>query len=402
MKAVVLAAGEGARCRPLTFTRSKVMLPIANKPILEYVVDALSSCGINEIVMVVGYKKELIMDYFRDGVDFDVSITYEEQKAILGTAHALNVARQNIEDGESFLVINGDTIINAETVMELLQTETPSILGVLSELPSQYGVIIEENGKLKSIIEKPKEEISYLVNSGIYLFDSSVFDYVNKLLISDQTEYSLTDVIQLMIEDDVEIGVMKSNALWLDVVYPWDVLTITQLLLKEVKTSLKGKVEEGARIIGNVVLGEGSIVRSGCYIVGPTVIGRNCEIGANTTILPSTTIGDNTTISTNSHIENSVLFGHSFVQSGAFISNSIIASSLVSGSHLSTEVADKPRVEVEDDVMRCPKKLGAIVGDDCSLGSGVILTSGSVIGGECVVSSGKIIRGYLPLGSKVV
>ena len=121
MKAIILAAGEGLRCRPLTLTRSKVMLPIANRPILEHVIDSLEKNGINEIILVVGYEKERIMDYFQDGLNFGVKIKYVEQKAQLGTAHAIEQAKKLIDpDDSGFLVLNGDNLVEPKTIADLL------------------------------------------------------------------------------------------------------------------------------------------------------------------------------------------------------------------------------------------------------------------------------------------
>jgi len=121
MKALILAAGEGIRCRPLTLARSKVMLPVANRPILEYIIRALAQNDINEIILVVGYKKERIMDYFRNGIDFGVKISYVEQQAQLGTAHAIKLAEQMIN--EKFLVLNGDNLVDKGTISEIINRD---------------------------------------------------------------------------------------------------------------------------------------------------------------------------------------------------------------------------------------------------------------------------------------
>jgi glucose-1-phosphate thymidylyltransferase len=121
MKAIILAAGEGLRCRPLTLTRSKVMLPVANKPILEHAIYSLAENDIKDIILIVGYEKERVMDYFEDGVNFGVNITYIEQKAQLGTAHAIKQTRDLVGSGEEeFIVVNGDNIIEPKTVSDLL------------------------------------------------------------------------------------------------------------------------------------------------------------------------------------------------------------------------------------------------------------------------------------------
>jgi len=140
-----LAAGEGRRCRPLTQTRSKVMLPVGNRPFMEYVIRALAANGIKDIYVVVGYEKERVMDYFEDGIDFGVSITYIEQNELLGTAHALLKAEPYVD--EEFLVVNGDNLIDKRAVAELISAEGENvILAALRRHSGDYGVLIVDNG----------------------------------------------------------------------------------------------------------------------------------------------------------------------------------------------------------------------------------------------------------------
>ncbi|MFY1113399.1 MAG: sugar phosphate nucleotidyltransferase, partial [Methanosarcinaceae archaeon] len=157
MKAIILAAGEGLRCRPLTLTRSKVMLPVANKPILEHVINSLEENGVKDIILVIGYEKERIMDYFEDGLNFGVNIKYVEQKAQLGTAHAIKQAKKLIgPDDTAFLVLNGDNLVEARTIADLLSKceGDASLLTVKMEETEGYGVVLTEGKKVKQILEK--------------------------------------------------------------------------------------------------------------------------------------------------------------------------------------------------------------------------------------------------------
>ncbi|MCK5109192.1 MAG: nucleotidyltransferase family protein, partial [Methanosarcinales archaeon] len=153
MKAVILAAGEGMRCRPLTLTRSKVMLRIANKPMIEYVVQSLAESGITDILMVVGYAKERIMNYFGNGKDFGVNIEYTEQKHQLGTAHAIKQAKYSVDD--EFLVLNGDNLVSADTIADITKRHTggTSILTTTRKATSGYALVIESGGVVKKIVE---------------------------------------------------------------------------------------------------------------------------------------------------------------------------------------------------------------------------------------------------------
>ena len=172
MKAVILAAGEGRRLRPFTETMPKVMLPVANKPVLEYVTDAVKTSGINEIVLVVGYKKEVIMDYFKDYED--INITYVVQEKQLGTAHAL-LQTKDLIDGD-FLVLSGDNIIDHRGIEKLLKEESKYSMLIKEHVhPSKYGVVVVEKNILKEIVEKPAEEGGKFISTGIFKFPDSIF-----------------------------------------------------------------------------------------------------------------------------------------------------------------------------------------------------------------------------------
>ncbi len=178
MKAVILAAGEGSRLKPFTVMRPKVMIPVGDKPILEYVIDALQASGIIDIIMVVGYKREKIMDYFGDGRKWGVNIVYVEQFQQLGTAHALRQVSHMIND--RFLVINGDTVIDASAIREIIKVSSgdAAMLTVTVQKAHQYGVVKTQNQLVKAILEKPKgDDISNVVNAGVYSFSPIIFNF---------------------------------------------------------------------------------------------------------------------------------------------------------------------------------------------------------------------------------
>ncbi|MHC1625305.1 MAG: bifunctional sugar-1-phosphate nucleotidylyltransferase/acetyltransferase [Methermicoccaceae archaeon] len=405
MKAVVLAAGEGDRCRPLTLTRPKVMIPVANRPILEHVVDALKECDITDIVMVVGYRKESIMDHFGDGVDFGVDISYVYQPHAIGTAHALEVAEEEVSGEDRFLVLNGDNVVDSTSIKSLMSSTPQSVLATLSDTPSRYGVITDHHGRLERIVEKPYDATSHLINTGMYLFDSRIFEYIDAVIQggTEGADFSLTHAIQLMVDDKIMVDVIRTGGLWVDVVYPWDTLTTNEALLRrESHQSIRGEVEDGVHIKGQVRIGEGSVVHSGTYIVGPVEIGEDCEIGANCVIMPSTTIGPGSIVGSGTRIESSVLFEGVMVGASSSISNSVIASGFVGGAQLCAEAKPEVNVEFEQEVVKCHRQLGFIAADHTVLGCRVLVKAGCVIGGSCDVSSGACISGYIAPGVKVV
>ena len=167
-QAIVLAAGEGQRLRPFTVTRPKAMLSIADKPILQYVVESLALNGIRNIVFVVGYRKEQVYDYMGAGEQFGVDITYITQESQLGTAHALAQVAAVAED--EFLVLPGDNLIEADTIADFMQMNPEAVLVKRVDNPVRYGVVNIDRGQVKDIVEKPKEAVSNIVNTGIYAF----------------------------------------------------------------------------------------------------------------------------------------------------------------------------------------------------------------------------------------
>jgi UDP-N-acetylglucosamine diphosphorylase/glucosamine-1-phosphate N-acetyltransferase len=394
MKAIILAAGEGLRCRPLTLTRSKVMLPIANRPILEHVIDSLEKNGINDIILIVGYKKERIMDYFEDGLNFGVKIKYVEQKAQLGTAHAIEQAKNFIgpEDSE-FLVLNGDNLVEPKTIADLLNNYDgdASLLTVRMEETAGYGVALKERKRVIRILEKRPGDLSRIVNTGIYVFTPQIFETIEKTPISENGEYAITDTLQLMIDEGKIVTSVPTESKWLDAVHAWDLLKANAIVLNSARNlKLEGEVEEGVVIRGKVAIGKNTTIRSGTYIVGPVVIGENCDIGPNVVILSSTTIGDNVSIRSFTEIQNSIIMNDCRIYSHGQISNSIIGSNNTIGSGFFVEEKEGLSIIMNGTVHRAPK-LGTIFGDDNRIGNSVLVKAGVTIAVDCQVESGNTI-----------
>lgn len=405
MKAIILAAGEGLRCRPLTLTRSKVMLPIANRPILEHVIDSLEKNRITDIILVVGYKKERIMDYFEDGLNFGVKIKYIEQKAQLGTAHAIEQAKSMIgpEDSE-FLVLNGDNLVEPKTIADLLNNYEgdASLLTVRMEDTAGYGVVLTDKKRVTRILEKRPGDLSRIVNTGIYVFTPQVFETIEKTPISENGEYAITDTLQLMIDEGKIVTSVPTESKWLDAVHSWDLLKANAIVLDSARSQrIEVEVEEGAVIRGNVTIGKNTRIRSGTYILGPAVIGENCDIGPNVVILPSTTIGDNVSIRSFTEIQNSIIMNDCRIYSHGQISNSIIGSNNTIGSGFFVEEKEGLSIIMNGTVHRAPK-LGTIFGDDNRIGNSVLVKAGVTVAVDCQVESGNTIYRDLPHHSVVL
>ena len=394
MKAVILAAGEGRRLRPFTETMPKVMLPVANKPILEHVLDALKNTGVDEVILVVGYKKEVIMDYFKDYKS--IKIKYATQEKQLGTSHALLQAKNHVKG--SFIVLSGDNIIDKKSIQKLIQNKSDySILIKEHSHPSKYGVVYLEKQALKKIVEKPKEETGKFISTGIYKFPKKVFTEIEKL--SKQGIYDLSSVVQSLLKDKITINTIIAEA-WMDIVYPWDLISLNETMIQNFKSSLGGTIEKNVVIKGDVFIGKDSKIYSGCYIIGPVIIGKGCEIGPNACIFPSTTIGDNTVINPFTEIRNSVIMKDAHIGSNSFLTNSVVARGSILGHNFSNDTGENI-IEIEDEIKKI-KNIGALIGEDCTIGSHIVIDSGIIIGRKCKIESMKRIRKNIESDSKVM
>jgi len=383
-QAIILAAGEGQRLRPFTVTRPKAMLAIADKPILQYAVEALAMNGIRDIVFVVGYRKEQVYDYMGSGEQLGVNISYITQDRQLGTAHALAAARETAQD--KFLVLHADNLIEAATIADFVSITPDAVLVKRESVPERYGVVSVEGGEVRSIVEKPKEAASNLVNTGIYAFTKNIFEFTEDVL-------DIPDVLNNMIAGGHIIKALETDGTWLDVVYPWDILTLNATVLSGIEVSLGGKIEDGVYLKGQVVIGEETVIRSGSYIYGPAVIGSGCDIGPNVCIKPATSIGDNVVISSFSEIENSVIGNDVNIGPGCIIEDSFINKGCVLKGRFS---AFSGQSEIRVNGETPPANIGVMMGEDCIVDNNIMAQPGTIVGNCCRIQMGKVISGRLP------
>ncbi|AAL80359.1 glucose-1-phosphate thymidylyltransferase [Pyrococcus furiosus DSM 3638] len=404
MKAIILAAGKGERLRPLTDDRPKVVLKIANKPIISYVLENLDPF-VDEFIIVVKYMKEKVIDLLGDEFR-GKPITYVEQGEEEGTAAAVYSVKEFIESNEEFFVVNGDLYFEPDAVKGLLHVfkkEKGDAGIVVKEFEnlSQYGMVEVENGKVKGIIEKPGNVKGY-ANLGIYIFKSDVFDYIENTEISERGEYEITDTINLMIKDGKSVVYYNYEGFWSDIGRPWDLLEVNEYILKtKLKHEIRGVVEEGATIIPPVEIGEGTIVRAGSYIIGPVKIGKNCRIGPNCYIRPYTSIGDNCHIGNAVEVKNSIIMDNSNAPHLNYVGDSIIGenTNLGAGTITANLRHDKGTIKVEvkgklEDSGR--RKLGAIIGHNVKVGINVTIYPGRKIGSNSFIGPGVIVDKNIP------
>ncbi len=389
-QAVILAAGEGERLRPFTTHKPKGMIYVANKPVLLHVVEALSLGGIRRIVMVVGYGKEHILDFFGSGEKFGVEVEYVTQSQQLGTAHALKQAKEKVD--KEFLVIFGDNLVDTVTVADFIQTPPDAIL--LKELAgtANGGEAVVKGNRLLQLVEKPSQPLSNLISTGIFSFTRAIFDYL-------QSELDLPGAIQLMLSDGCKVSAARTAGTWFDIIYPWDILKSNYAVLKSVSPNHGGTIEKGVTIKDPVSIGEGTVIRANSYIVGPVAIGEGCDIGPNVCIMPGTSIGNRVTISPFSQIENSVLGEDVSIGSGANLADCIIDRGCRIGAHFSARSGD---TEVKVGGAYHQAVIGTMMGESCEIGDGVVVSPGVVVGNQAKVKGLKLLEGNVPDGALVV
>jgi len=383
-QAVILAAGEGQRLRPFTVNRPKVMLSIADKPILQYVIEALAQNGIRDIVLVVGYQKEQVLDYMGSGEQFGVNLTYVTQEKQLGTAHALAQAKGVIQD--EFLLLPGDNLIEADTIVQFTTIKPEAVLVKRVDNPLRYGVVTLDRNVVKEVVEKPEEARSNLVSTGIYAFTTEIFSFI-------EPELGLPDVLNKMIAQGHTINAKETEGTWLDVIYPWDILNLNDSILRQIQASSSGTIEAGVSLKGQVLVGKDTVIRSNSYIAGPVVIGDSCDIGPNVCILPATSIGNNVVISPFTEIKNSVIGDDVNIGPGCTIEDSVIDKGcMIKGHFTACSGQEEVRVDHEPHLV----SVGAMLGEGCSLGNSVVAQPGVIVGNYSQVQPLKLISGRLP------
>jgi len=384
MQAVILAAGEGKRVRPLTHSRPKALIPVANRPIIEYVIDALIKNGIRDIIVVVGYRKEQVTRYLNS---LTVPVTVVVQDKQLGTAHALTCARSKIKG--DFLVLPGDNYIDAGSIAKIKNIKNAMLIKEHPN-PSNFGVVQLADGYVTHIVEKPERSPGFMVSTGIFSLSSSFFPYIR--------ENNITDAISCMLEDNQKIhGVVADD--WQDAIYPWDLLRMNARLLSHITPSREGSSSRNTTITGAVHIGKGTTIGPNTVITGPVVIGDDCEIGPNCCIMPNTSIGARARIEPFCYIGNALLMDDGSIGSHSRILDAVLGEGCVLADHTSTCMSAS-LMEIEGTITK--PEFGAILGDGVQAGAFTTFKN-CIVGNNTTVEDGnRVISSFVPDDSLVI
>lgn len=341
MKGVLLAGGTGSRLYPITYTGPKQLVPIANKPILDYAIEDLRTAGITEIGVILGNKgRETIQKHLGDGSEHGVDISYIVQGDPLGLAHAVGCARDFVGD-DSFVVYLGDDIMRegiTDLVKDFDQSEYAAGIGLQEvDEPTRYGIVsLNDQNDVIELVEKPDDPPSNFALIGIYVFTPAIFEQIERLEPSWRGELEITDAIQGLLDDGYRVQSHVVHGWWKDTGKPDDVLHANRLVLDSIDTTINGRVEDDTSIIGRVDLHEGAVIEKGAVVRGPVSIGSNTRIGSNAYIGPYTSIGDDSEID-NVHIEASITMGDNEITADRTIVDSLIGRKATITSSVSTQ-----------------------------------------------------------------
>lgn len=394
MKCVILAAGEGKRMHPLTFTRPKVMLPIANKPLLEWNLINAIDAGLKEFIFIVGYNSEMVRNYFSNGKRWNVDVQYVNQGKPLGTAHAIGMIEKFVDE---FIVLSGDTVFGKQDIQNIVKKENSMGL-VEVDNPDEYGLVKTKGKYVVKIFEKVEKPFSNVINAGIYHFNKSIFDVIKVTGKSKRGEYEITDSINLLSKELKIEGVFLRK--WRDVVYPWHLLDANDEILKNINKKIEGDVRKNTNFKGKIVVGKGTIILPGSYIEGPVIIGNNCKIGPNCYIRPFTAVGDNCHIGNACEVKNSIIMNKSNIPHQNYVGDSIIGENcnLGSGTKIANLRLDKKNIKATlngKNIDTKRKKLGTIIGDNIQTGINSMINVGTIIGNDVFIGPGAIATGEI-------
>ena len=321
MKGIILHGGHGTRLRPLTHTGPKQLLPIANKPMSQYCIESIKEAGITDIAIIIGgLGSNKVKEYYGNGENFDVNITYIEQDEPRGIAHAIRLCKEFVNN-EKFLVFLGDNIIQksiTDSVENFNKSDYDATV-LLCEVdnPSRFGIADVENEKIVKITEKPKKPTSNLAVTGIYLLTPLIFEIIDNLKPSWRNELEITDALDNLLKKNDNIGYETITDYWKDTGTPEDILNANRQVLEHMFTRdgeiFKNIFDESLGQFLNLPRMETSI------------IGKNCKIDESALIGPNVSMGDNTVISSDVVIENSIIMSDCKIDGSLNIKDSIIS-----------------------------------------------------------------------------
>lgn len=398
MKAILPVAGSGTRMYPLGVTTPKCLLPILNKPLIEWTLEALHQNGVTEVILVIsaGVFGQKIRDYLTSH-SYPISIQFAVQEQQLGTAHVVQMAADFFQPGEEFIFMYGDDLYGPGNLAEIMAAPGLAVMGKEVTDPEKWGILQHDaEGRLLHVVEKPTEFVGNLASIGCMKLNTRVFELYDQLEISPRGEYEITDTLQLL-ADETTIQVVPSVDYWIPIGYPWHILEATEYLLPQLEAKVEGTVEDNVTIKGNVILPKSSTIKAGTYIEGNVLIGENCIIGPNAHLRENITIGDDCKVGFAVEIKNSVIGNKSQVPHLSYIGDSVLGQAVnFSGQSITAnwrhdnQTIHTPIKGQMVDTKRI--KLGAVIGDNVHLGTNTNIFPGRKIWPNQTTRPGQVVE----------
>jgi bifunctional UDP-N-acetylglucosamine pyrophosphorylase/glucosamine-1-phosphate N-acetyltransferase len=413
MKALVLTAGEGQRLRPLTTNRSKSMLMIAGRPVLQYIIDSLVENGIRDIVIVVGHGRDELIDHYQMGGDQGVRIRYVIQHVQEGAENAILTAREELADEEEFLLVNGDVLVEPEMIKRTLTNHETiggdvTMLVTLVSNPEQFGTVkIGSNGVVEKLVEKggPDRYVSNYAVAGISVFNRETLELLEKYGKMEKT-------FEEMIGNGRKISAAVWEKEWAEFTYPWDILNANKIVMDR---QLRGKgsfiaesadVHPSVVVEGSVFIDGGSIIRPNTTLKGPLYIGKQVYIGNNSLIRDYCSLCDGVRIGYAVEMRNTMVFERVNVGRMTYLADSLIGadSCIEAGAQLWNWRPGGEPLYLKDDreTIQIPsRKFGAIIGDNVVIGVNSSINPAIRIGENSIISAGCVVNEDIPPNSEV-
>ena len=388
--AVVLAAGEGTRLRPLTRNRPKPMLPAATRPILEHVLDELVEAGIRRLVLVVGYRRERVQRHFGP-MYRDVPIEYVHQRKQLGSGHALLQARSVVS--EPMVVVNGDHLIEASAVQAVAETfesknKSAAVAVIERDDASRYGAVTLDGDVLTEITERPDRGTYRLINAGIYAFDESIFRAIDETPL-DAGELALTATVSRL---DTPVRAVRIDGLWIDATYPWDLLDVMSAVLN--REGSKDVKQPGRHVAPDARVHESATLQP------PVAVAPDAEIGPGAVVGPAVAIGQNATVGANATVTRSLIDADTRVGPATTLVDAVCGEAVDIGAG-ATVVGGPADVRVDQRVFE-NRQLGAVLADRVTVGGAAAFDPGTLVCYGATVEAGAFARGRVPEDGRVV
>jgi len=391
--AVVLAAGEGERLRPLTAHRPKPMLPAGDAPILQRVLDALIDAGIDDIHVVIGYQRDRVRN--RLGATYrDRTLTYHVQEPQLGTGHAL----LHVEDAvsEDLLVVNGDEVIAPETVRQVIAEHGPTDVATLAvtadDDATQFGAVELDGDRVTELVERPGSGDYRLMNAGIYVFGPSIFSEIEQTP-GSAGERRITDTVTRLIERSGNVRGVRTEGFRTKVTYPWDLLDLAADIAARGATAASPRTE-------SIYVADSATVHDDAVLRSPAVVGSDTVVEPGAVVGPDVTLGRNVTVEAGATLSRCVIDDDTRIGRSTTLADSVTGTGVVIGPGV-TSPGGPADVRVGTTVYE-DRALGSVLADRATVGGGATLRPGVLVGPEATVAPGVRVTENVGAGAEVV